>query len=112
MAMNREQKRAMQKAGQLDDEGAPATKRERRAPNPAQASQRTSVKTFIKEVRSELKKVVWPTREELIRYSLIVLFAIVFFTVLVSVLDFGFLKLMRDFIFNNGQIVLAPLLGQ
>lgn len=112
MAMNREQKRAMQKAGQLDDEGAPATKRERRAPNPAQVSQRTSVRTFIKEVRSELKKVVWPTREELIRYSLIVLFAIVFFTVLVSVLDFGFLKLMRDIIFNNGQIVLAPLLGQ
>ncbi|MBU2037147.1 preprotein translocase subunit SecE [Patescibacteria group bacterium] len=33
----------------------------------------TKIKSFLTEVRVELKKVTWPTRQETIRYSLAVI---------------------------------------
>lgn len=103
MAMNREQKRAMQRAGQVDAEGAPVAARERRTPTAKTTDERTSPRQFLREVRSELRKVAWPSREELIRYSIIVLVAIVFLTALISLLDFGFLKFFSDFMFGTGE---------
>ena len=103
MAMNREQKRAMQKARQVDAEGAPVQTRERRTPPAKTADERTSPRQFLREVRAELRKVSWPTREELIRYSIIVLVAIVVVTAFISAVDFAFLKFFRDFLFDNGR---------
>ena len=48
------------------------------------------------------RKVAWPTREELIRYSIIVLVAIVALTIFVTVLDWIFLKFVQDFLFDSG----------
>ena len=45
-------------------------------------------------MRSELRKVAWPTREEVRKYSIIVLVAVVFVTAMVSGLDYGFGKLI------------------
>lgn len=45
---------------------------------------------FLKEVLVELRKVVTPTRKELIRYTLVVLVFVVFMMILVSVLDLAF----------------------
>ncbi|WP_405219688.1 preprotein translocase subunit SecE [Agrococcus sp. Ld7] len=45
---------------------------------------------FLKEVLIELRKVVTPTRKELIRYTLVVLVFVVFMMLLVSGLDFVF----------------------
>lgn len=42
---------------------------------------------FLKEVRSELKRVTWPTRQEVIRWSGVVVAALLFFGVFVAVLD-------------------------
>ena len=42
---------------------------------------------FVREVRAELKKVSWPTQPEVIRYSTIVLVALVVFTAFVFVVD-------------------------
>jgi preprotein translocase subunit SecE len=95
MAMNREQKRAAQRAGQVDQDGSPVTTRERRAPAPRPKAERTGPREFVREVRAELKKVSWPTRDEVIRYSTIVLIALVIFTAFVFGVDYLFGELFR-----------------
>ncbi len=42
---------------------------------------------FLKDVRSELKRVTWPSRQDVMRWSLVVVAALVFFGVFVAVLD-------------------------
>jgi preprotein translocase subunit SecE len=44
----------------------------------------------VREVRSELRKVAWPTRPEVVNYSIIVFVAVVILTAFVGVLDYGF----------------------
>ena len=48
---------------------------------------------FFREVVAELKKVVTPTRKELINYTLVVLAFVIVMMLLVTVLDFIFGKL-------------------
>jgi preprotein translocase subunit SecE len=89
MALNREQKRMLQRQGEVGADGEPI--RTRRAPQaPKAKEQRTSAPQFIREVRSELRKVVWPTRSETINYSLIVLVTLIFFTSLIFAIDWVF----------------------
>lgn len=88
--MNREQKRAAQKAGQLNADGSQVTVKDRRAPSKSLKTERTKPGEFIREVRAELKKVAWPTREEVIRYSIIVFVALVIFTAFVFGVDYVF----------------------
>ncbi len=95
MAMNREQKRAMQRAGQMNADGSQATTRDRRAPAQKLKQERTKPVEFVREVRAELKKVSWPTRPEVIRYSIIVLVALVVFTLFVFAIDYVFGELFR-----------------
>ncbi len=94
MAMNREQKRAAQRAGQVNADGSQAT-RERKAPAQNLKTERTKPLEFIREVRAELKKVSWPTRQEVIRYSTIVLVALIIFTAGVFAIDYVFGELFR-----------------
>ncbi|MGI6591081.1 MAG: preprotein translocase subunit SecE [Eggerthellaceae bacterium] len=42
---------------------------------------------FFRNVRSEMKRVTWPTREDTARWSLVVLGALVFFTAFVLLMD-------------------------
>ena len=87
--MNRAQKRAMQKMGALTAEGSP-TRTVRTPPTPRPKEERATVRTFIKEVRAEMRKVVWPTREEVRNYSIVVLITVIVFTAFVAVLDYLF----------------------
>ena len=48
------------------------------------------VKKFFKDYKSELKKVVWPTRAQVIKNTSVVLFAIIFMAVIIGVLDLAF----------------------
>jgi preprotein translocase subunit SecE len=90
MAMNRQTKRQLQRQGQLGADGAPAA-RKRPAPQaPRPAEERTSPAQFLREVRGELRKVAWPSRSEVINYSVIVLFTVVILTAYIALLDFGF----------------------
>jgi preprotein translocase subunit SecE len=91
MAMNREQKRMMQRQGQVGADGAPiAQKREpQRATKPVK-EERTSPLQFMREVRGELRKVAWPSRSEVIHYTIIVLITIAVMTAFVGVLDYLF----------------------
>ena len=91
MAMNRQQKRMMQKQGQLGADGETPT-RQRKGPPPPKppTEERTTPVQFVREVRGELRKVAWPTREEVRNYSIIVLIAVVLVTTMVAVLDYVF----------------------
>ena len=91
MAMNRQQKRMLQKQGQLGADGPAARKRPApQAPRPAAKDQRTVPIQFLREVRGELRKVAWPTRPEVINYSIIVLITVVVLTTYIATLDFVF----------------------
>ncbi|HEY0951828.1 preprotein translocase subunit SecE [Nocardioides sp.] len=57
-------------------------------------SQRTSIPTFYRQVVAELRKVVYPTQEQLVTYFIVVMVFVVFMMVLVSALDLGFGKLV------------------
>ena len=53
------------------------------------------VKRFLKEVRLELKKVTWSTKEELIAATGVVIVASAFLTAYIAVIDFCASKIMR-----------------
>jgi preprotein translocase subunit SecE len=87
MAMNREQKRMLKRQGELGPDGeTPAPRRDRPTPRPQ--NERTKPAEFAREVRGELRKVAWPTREEVVRFSMIVLVTIVLLTLFVTGVDY------------------------
>lgn len=47
-----------------------------------------SIFNFIRESIRELKKVRWPSRKELISYSKVVIFTVIFVTVFFVIIDF------------------------
>ena len=49
---------------------------------------------FLRQVVAELRKVVWPTRQQLITYFWVVLVFVLVVMTLVSLLDLGFGKLV------------------
>lgn len=55
---------------------------------------RTSPATFYRQVVAELRKVVWPTQQQLITYFIVVLVFVVVVMTIVSLLDLGFGKLI------------------
>lgn len=89
MAMNREQRRYLQKQGQLDAEGNPvAAPRENR--QPAARAERVGPAQYIREVRGELNRVSWPTRPEVINYTIVVMVTVIVLTAFIAALDYGF----------------------
>jgi preprotein translocase subunit SecE len=54
----------------------------------------TSPATFYRQVVAELRKVVWPTQEQLVTYFWVVLVFVVVIMTIVSLLDLGFGKLV------------------
>jgi preprotein translocase subunit SecE len=59
-----------------------------RRPPPPERKKRAGPRQFLREVRQELKKVAWPTRRELLAYTLVVLVSVVVLTSFVFGLDF------------------------
>jgi len=47
---------------------------------------------FVREVVAELRKVIWPTRKELLTYTAVVIVFVTVMTTIVAVLDYGFGK--------------------
>ena len=54
---------------------------------------RTSPATFYRQVVAELRKVVWPTQQQLVTYFVVVLVFVLVVMTIVSLLDLGFGKL-------------------
>ena len=58
-----------------------------------------NIKLFLKEVYTEGKKVDWPSRQETIRYTLIVIVISVTIAAFLGGLDFIFMGILQKFIF-------------
>jgi preprotein translocase subunit SecE len=100
--MNRETKRMLRKQGQLGEDDQPVARRRERPQPQTQgsgSSDRVGPIEFLREVRAELRKVAWPSRAEVINYSVIVFFTVVLLTFFIFALDWIFgesvLKLLR-----------------
>jgi preprotein translocase subunit SecE len=50
---------------------------------------------YIRETRAELRKVVWPTREEAINLTVIVVAAVLGMSIFLGAIDFVFTALFR-----------------
>ena len=57
-------------------------------------SGRTTPVVFVRQVVAELRKVIWPTRKELVTYTLVCMVFVLFMVVFVTSLDYGFTKLV------------------
>ncbi len=105
--MNRETKRMMQRQGQMEADGSPASRRApaggqgaggRAARTPgskgASGRKRTTPLQFSREVRDEMRLVQWPSRSELINYTSVVLTTLIIMISLIFVLNLAFGKLI------------------
>ncbi len=57
--------------------------------------QKKGIGKFFREAKSELKKVSWPNKEQLIHNTLVILVFIIITTIILSVLDLGFGKVFQ-----------------
>ena len=55
---------------------------------------------FFREIIGELRKVIWPTRNELLTYTAVVIVFVTIITTIVALLDYGFAKAIL-FSFGN-----------
>ena len=86
-------KRMMQRQGQIDAEGAPVLRKETQTrPSPRAPKERVGAAEYTRQVRAELRKVAWPTRAEVVNYSIVVFVALVLLTGLIFGLDYLFGK--------------------
>ena len=95
MAMNRETKRMLQRQGQQvgpDGQLVPTRAQAPRPAAPAPGRERVRPRQFVHEVVGELRKVAWATREEVIKYSTIVLFTLVVLTAFIFAMDWSAAK--------------------
>ncbi|MCL4147836.1 UNVERIFIED_CONTAM: hypothetical protein GTU68_051142 [Idotea baltica] len=55
---------------------------------------------YATEVRSEMRRVTWPTRDELVKFTSIVIVTVLLLTGFIALLDYGFgeavLELLRE----------------
>ena len=62
---------------------------------PAPKRERTSAGEYFRGVRTEIKKVVWPTRKELGSFTVVVILACTFFSLLFAAVDYSVLAGLR-----------------
>ena len=84
----------------MTDSKAVRGPRERGSRDGGRADKRTSPTVFYRQVVAELRKVVWPTQEQLVTYFVVVMVFVVIMMTIVSLLDLGFGKLAFE-VFNG-----------
>jgi len=57
---------------------------------------RTTPALFFRQMVGELRKVIWPTRKELITYTVVCIVFVLFMVIIVTSLDYGFTKLVFE----------------
>ena len=96
--------RASRNAAKDETEARPKTAK---PPRSARTSERRGnpiarLIRFIREVVAELRKVIWPTRKELITYTSVVIVFVTIMVTIVWLLDFGFAKAVL-WVFGGGS---------
>jgi preprotein translocase subunit SecE len=61
---------------------------------PAGSGRGGRIGRFVREVISEMRKVLWPSRKELTTYTIVVIVFVVIMVALVAGLDIGFAKVV------------------
>ncbi len=74
----------------VTEKGGVKDARPKKKDAPVADQERTSPVQFGREVRSELSKVSWPSRTEVINYSIVVLFTVVVLTLFIGAIDWVF----------------------
>ena len=72
------------------------TRIETATPRPAAGGRGGWLGRFIREIISELRKVLWPSRKELLTYTAVVIVFVVIMVAIVAGLDIGFAKLVLE----------------
>ena len=62
----------------------------------AKRANRTTPALFFRQMVAELRKVIWPTRNELVTYTIVCLVFVLFMVAIVTSLDYGFTKLVFE----------------
>jgi preprotein translocase subunit SecE len=87
--VNRQYKRLMKKQEEQKKNAPRPVVKPPGAPN---KKQRTKPRDFIREVGEELHRVAWPTRPEVVAYSLVVLVSVIIIGAMIYVMDSVFEK--------------------
>ena len=87
------------KAGRGDTAVANRVRTDADSPEDTRTARANPVK-YIKQVAEELRKVIWPTRNQMVTYTIVVFLFLIFMTALVSGVDFGAGKLV-ELVFDN-----------
>jgi len=54
--------------------------------------------SFIKEVRGEMSRVVWPTKNDVVKYTLLVVVLSLVVAIIIGSVDLGLVRLLDYFI--------------
>ena len=100
--MNRQAKRMMAKQKASTEDRVEATRQRRSASSRERRKPRIGTREFLKQVRAELRKVNWPSRKEVVGYTVVVLVTVTVLTAYVFGLDLAFSKTLLHLIQGNG----------
>ena len=67
----------------------------------AQAEQRPGVVRFLRETIDELRKVVWPTPQELYRYTVVVVVTVSVIAAFITLVDVGIGQMLSRIIYGK-----------
>lgn len=62
-----------------------------------------SAKQFLREVRTELKKVTWPSRKDTLSGTLVVLVAVFIIAIFLGIVDSGLSNLIKELLKKAGS---------
>jgi preprotein translocase subunit SecE len=95
--LNRELRRVQERSKQSAQKQRQVAQR-KKAAEKKKAEKKSLWKTvtqFLRDVRIEMKKVIWPNREEVINYTFVVLITVAVVTTYILVLDLGLSRLLN-----------------
>ncbi|MDV9188077.1 preprotein translocase subunit SecE [Streptomyces sp. SR27] len=78
-----------------DDEAADAKKKSRKGGKRGKKGPLGRLALFYRQIIAELRKVVWPTRNQLTSYTTVVIVFVVIMIGLVTVIDYGFQEAVK-----------------
>lgn len=82
------------KAARAKDDDA-AAKKGGQSAKPAKTKKKGRIRSYFSGVRTELRRVQWPSRPELINYSVAAIVMLIVVGVVVYIVDLGFVNLFR-----------------
>ena len=66
-----------------------------------QSKQKSSRFSFATDIYNELRRVIWPTRQEAIRLSILVLVACIVMGIILGGVDYGFTGLVNELLLGG-----------